>query len=110
MIYFLNNENEWGSTDNSVMIKVEEMLQRMQTWRGEKSFNVNDGVDYIAVLNGQALLKPQLEDIADQYAQYFNSITIVVRIMDTPSNGKNIASDVQIVLKSGQAVARTLYL
>jgi hypothetical protein len=105
MIYFLNNENEWSSTDNSVMIKVEEMLQRMQTWRGEKSFNVNDGVDYLAVLNGQALLKPQLEDIADQYAQYFNSITIEVE-----TGGENIAVKLRIVLKSGQVVARTLYI
>ena len=104
-IYFLNNENEWSSTDNSAMIKVEEMLQRMQTWRGEKSFNVNDGVDYMAVLNGQALLKPQLEDIADQYSQYFNSISIEVE-----KGGENIAVKLQIVLKSGQVVARTLYL
>lgn len=105
MIYFLNNENEWSSTDNSIMIKVEEMLQRMQTWKGEKSFNVNDGVDYLAVLNGQALLKPQLEDIADQYSQYFNSITIEVE-----TGGENIAVKLRIVLKSGQAVARTLYI
>ena len=104
-IYFLNNENEWSSTDNSAMIKVEEMLQRMQTWRGEKSFNVNDGVDYMAVLNGQALLKPQLEDIADQYSQYFNSISIEVE-----KGGENIAVKLQIVLKSGQSVARTLYI
>ena len=104
-IYFLNNENEWSSTDNSTMIKVEEMLQRMQTWKGEKSFNVNDGVDYMAVLNGQALLQPQLEDIADQYSQYFNSVTIEVE-----SGGENIAVKLRIVLKSGQAVARTLYI
>ena len=104
-IYFLNNENEWSSTDNSAMIQVEEMLQRMQTWRGEKSFNVNDGVDYMAVLNGQALLKPQLEDIADQYSQYFNSISIEVE-----EGGENIAVKLQIVLKSGQSVARTLYI
>ena len=104
-IYFLNNENEWGSTDNSTMIKVEEMLQRMQTWRGEKSFNVNDGVDYMSVLNGQSLLKPQLEDIADQYAQYFNGITITVETSD-----ENIVVKLRIVLKSGQAIARTLYI
>lgn len=104
-IYFLNNENGWSSTDNSTMIKVEEMLQRMQSWRGEKSFNVNDGVDYMSVLNGQALLKPQLEDIADQYAQYFNDITIEVE-----KQNENIAVKLRIVLKSGQAVARTLYV
>lgn len=104
-IYFLNNDNEWAATDNSAMIKVEEMIQRMLTWRGEKSFDATDGVDYLAVLNKQALLKPQLEDIADLYAQYFD-----VTIVDATSrNAENIAIQLQIVLKSGQAIARTLY-
>ena len=50
-LYYLNNDNEWASTDNSTIIKVEEMLQRMQTWRSERAFNVNDGVDYLGVLS-----------------------------------------------------------
>jgi hypothetical protein len=104
-IYFLNNENQWTSTDNSVMIKVEEMFQRILTWRGEKSFDASDGVDYLSVLNKQAFLKPQVEDITDQYAQYFD-----VEIEDTSVSGSDvIAIKITVILKSGQTIARTLY-
>ncbi len=104
-IYFLNNNNAWASTDNSAMIKVEEMLQRILTWRGEKSFDANDGIDYLSVLSKQALLVPQIEDISDQYTQFFD--TTVVNT--TAINSESIAIKLQIVLKSGQAIARELY-
>lgn len=102
-IYYLTNDNEWESTNNSSLIRVEEMLQRMQTWRGEKSFNANDGVDYLNVLNKQAFLKPQLEAIAADYAIYFETT-----ITEITTDGENIAVKLRIVLKSGNAVARTL--
>ena len=102
-IYYLDNDNEWASTNNSSLIKVEEMLQRMQTWKGEKSFNANDGVNYLGVLNRQDFLKPQLENIAADYSIYFDTTIQSVEIID-----ENIAVELLIVLKSGQAIARTL--
>ena len=101
-LYYLNNDNEWASTDNSTIIKVEEMLQRMQTWKSERAFNVNDGVDYLGVLSKRAFLKPQLETIAADYSNYFETT-----IEDISSNGENIAVKLSIVLQSG-VINRTI--
>lgn len=101
-IYYLNNNNQWASTSNSTLMKVEEMLQRMQTWKTERDFNANDGVDYLGVLAKQAFLKPQLEAIAADYAVYYDTI-----IEDITSNGENIEVKLSIVLQSG-VIARSI--
>ena len=102
-IYYLTNSNEWSSTDNSSLVRVEEMLQRMQTWKGEKSFNTNDGVNYLGVLNKQDFLKPQLEKIAADYVTYFSTT-----IESITTSGETIAVKLSIVLKSGTVIAETL--
>lgn len=101
-IYYLDNDNEWASTDNSTLMKVEEMLQVMQTWKNEREFSVNSGVDYKSVLAKQAMLKPQLEAISENYASYFSTIIDTITY-----NGENIEVPLRIVLKSG-VVTRTL--
>ena len=104
MIYYLTNANEWASTDNSTLMKVEEMLQRMQTWKNEREFAANDGPDYLAVFAKQAFLTPQLETIAEDYVQYFDTVVDTV----TPI-GENIEVQLRIMLQSG-VLARTLII
>lgn len=98
-IYYLANNNTWESTDNSTLMKIEEMLQRMQTWKNERPFNANDGVDYLGVLAKTSFLKPQLEAIAADYAVFFDTT-----IEDISANGENIAVKLSIVLQSGVLV------
>lgn len=101
-IYYLDNLNAWASTDNSTLMKVEEMLQRMQTWKNERQFNAPDGVDYLAVLSRQTFLTPQLEAISSDYTQYFDTV-----IDSVESNGENIEVELRIMLQSG-VIARSL--
>lgn len=103
-IYYLTNDNEWAAQANSTLMKVEEMLQRMQTWKGEREFGANDGVDYQGVLAKQAFLRPALEAIADDYAIYFETI-----IDSVTSNGENIEINLSIMLQSG-VLNRTLVI
>lgn len=101
-IYYLDNNNAWASTSNSTLMKVEEMLQRMQTWKSERDFNANDGIDYLNVLAKRAFIKPQIEAIAADYSVYFDTI-----IDDVFSNGENIEVKLSIVLQSG-VIARSI--
>lgn len=103
-IYYLTNASEWASTDNSTLMKVEEMLQRMQTWRNEREFSATDGVDYLAVFSKQAFLIPQLEAIAEDYVQYFDTT-----IYEVTSLNENIEVKLRIMLQSG-VLARTLII
>ena len=72
--WYLDNDNLWKKTDNTIYIKIQNLLQRLQTFSGEQSFNFENGIDYISVFNKQSLLKPQLENIISEYSQYFKNV------------------------------------
>ena len=105
-IWYLNDNAEWVSTDNSTAIKIEEMLQRLQSWKGEKSFDAGDGVDYLSIFNKTAFLIPQLETIAEQYADFFQSVTFT----DYTATPETIAINISIVLLSGNTVSRNILI
>ena len=71
-IWYLDNNGVFQSSENSTIIQLYDMLQRIQTFKGEQSFNASNGVDYLAVFNRQAFLKPQIEAIQADYTPYFN--------------------------------------
>jgi hypothetical protein len=74
-IWYEDNSGVFQSTTNSTVIKIEDMLQRLQTFKGEQAFNANNGIDYVAVFNKQAFLSPQIDAIISEYQPYFQSIT-----------------------------------
>lgn len=73
-IFYLNNANEWETSDNSTIMKLQEMLQRLQTFQGEKPFFTNDGIDYLGVFNGQVILELAIDEIVSEYLQFFENI------------------------------------
>ena len=74
-IVYMNTDGDFLYSENSTVIKINEMLQRLQTWKNEVSFDANNGIDYLGVFNKQSLLKPQLDSIISEYLPYFQSIT-----------------------------------
>lgn len=104
-IWYISAESgEWESSEDSINIKFHTMLHRMQTWLGEKPFNANDGIDYLAVFNRQALLIPGLEDIAADYYEYFDSITITL----VSATASIITVKIEAVLLTGNKYSETI--
>lgn len=103
MIWYLDNSGTPQSTNNSIEIIINELLQRILTWQGEKPFDASDGVDYEAVLNQQAFLKPQIEQIISDYNQYFTSVLV----SDPIVNGDKVSINITIQLKNGKTVEIT---
>ena len=102
-IFYLNNDGNFQSSENSTVIKLEDMLQRLQTFTNEQSFNVANGIDYIGVFNKRSLLKPQIENIINQYTQYFQDITYLIE--NTSNNSISIA--LKVLLFSGDVAMRS---
>ena len=95
-IWYLDNNSEFQSSDNSTIIQLYDMLQRIQTFKGEQSFNASNGVDYFAVFNRQAFLKPAIEAIQADYAPYFRSIT-----NEYVNSQESTTVNMQVVLPNG---------
>lgn len=104
-IWYLDNNGEFQSTEVSTYIQLEDMLQRMQTFKGEQSFNANNGVDYISVFNRKAFLTPQLNAIASLYNQYFRDITIV---QIPTGNPDQIQENINVTLFSGEVQSQLI--
>jgi hypothetical protein len=102
--WYLDETGTWKSTTNSTLMKIEEMLQRIQTWKGEKPYDADDGVDYEAVFNKQEFLIPQLETISQDYLSYFNSITFT----DITTDKNTITINVSIILLTGNTLTRSI--
>jgi hypothetical protein len=88
------------------MLKIEEMLQRFQTWKGEKPYDSEDGVDYEAVLNKQAFLIPQLDTIAQDYSEYFSTITFT----NVTTDQTTLTINISIVLLTGNTLSRSILI
>jgi len=95
-IWYLNNNNEFVSTSNSTLINLYDMLQRLQTFKGEQSFNALNGVDYFSVFNRQSFLKPQIETIEKDYSRYFRDIENVFI-----ASQESIRTDIRVTLLDG---------
>lgn len=112
-IWFLSTETgEWTSSEDSITIKFHEMIQRMQTWENEKPFNAEDGIDYLSVFNRQKFLVPELEDIASEYYEYFDSITIE-DVSDVTINSKNeylLTIKIVAILLTGNKYSETIVI
>ena len=102
-IVYLNNDGVFTYTNNSSLIKIEDMLQRLQTWKNEQSFNANNGVDYLGVFNKQSLLKPQLDSIISEYLSYFQTITYDV----VQTSAEHVSIPMRITLLNGNVAMNT---
>lgn len=65
------NSGNFQETSNSYEIQVQSFLQEVQVWYGEQPFDANNGVDWLAVLQGQADPRVQMNQIAERYINFF---------------------------------------
>lgn len=101
-IFYLDNDGEYQSSTNSTIIKIEDMLQRIQTFQGEQSFNASNGIDYLSIFNKRALLKPQLESIIALFDKYFQEITYLI----TDTSNDTISISIRFTLFNGDIATR----
>ena len=104
-IWYVDGNGEFQTTDNSTLIKLYDMLQRLQTFKGEQTFNVLNGVDYFSVFNRQSFLKPQIEAIEADYTQFFRDIT-----NDYVLGNENVQVNIRVTLPSGSIQESSLVL
>lgn len=83
-IWYLTPENEFEYSQNETMVQVQSFLQELQLWNGEPEFRVNEGIDWLAVLNGTINIENEINQLATKYADYFY-VGNIVTSMDVPN-------------------------
>lgn len=95
---FLIKENgSFFAVNDEIAIKVAEFIQCLQTIKGEQSFNENNGLDFLNIINGRALPEIEINNIADRYTAYFKTT-----INGTVIKDRKLYIDIKITLNSGE--------
>lgn len=77
-IWYITKDGEFKSTEDITLLKIEDFIQNLQIWRGEQSFNIANGVDWLSVLNENTDIKYEINNIAANYNDFFQVSDIIV--------------------------------
>ena len=75
--WLLDIEGNWHEANGDIEIRTIDFITRLQTIKGEQSFNANNGLDFLNIINGSSLLEVEVENIVRDFNNYFDKCKIV---------------------------------
>lgn len=90
-----------------------DLVEELRLFKGENPTDIEKGLDYFAIFNGEKFLQVELEEVLERHRPYFNSIeagdiemndvdeTINVPITVTFKDGEQINTSLMINLNAG---------
>lgn len=72
MAWLIDYNGNFSEHNGTVNEKIVDFISRLQTIKGEQSFNGSNGLDFIAILEGRKYSKIEIDKIARDYSEYFN--------------------------------------
>ena len=70
--WLLDREGNWHEANGDSETITIDFITRLQTIKGEQSFNANNGLDFLNIINGSSLLEVEVENIARDFNNYFD--------------------------------------
>lgn len=56
-----------GELNNAIV----DFISRLQTIKGEQSFNANNGIDFLGIIEGRKLAELEINNIANDFTNFF---------------------------------------
>lgn len=94
MAWLIDYNGNFTEHVGTVNEKIVDFISRLQTIKGEQSFNGGNGLDFIAILEGRKYSQIEIDKIARDYAEYFT-----VKVEKTQRDIENRALLLTISLK-----------
>lgn len=95
--WLLDREGNWHEANGGIEIRTIDFITRLQTIKGEQSFNANNGLDFLNIINGSSLLEVEVENIARDFNNYFD---INIGNAEEDRKAKVMKIDINIKLKN----------
>ena len=103
--WLINSEGQFYEAQNLIEEKIIDFITRLQTIKGEQSFNADNGLDFLNIINGRSLLEIEVENIARNFNNYFD---VTVGKAEEDRTSKVMKIDINMKLKnSSNEGART---
>lgn len=102
--WLLDIDGNWHETNGEIETRIIDFITRLQTIKGEQSFNADNGLDFLNIINGRSLLEVEVENIARNFNNYFD---VTIGKAEEDRNSRVMKIDINMKLKnSSNEVAR----
>lgn len=81
-----NIETYTGDINNSIV----DFISRLQTIKGEQSFNADNGIDFLGIIEGRKLAELEINNIANNFSNYF-TVKVVSTAKDYDKKVLNVS-------------------
>ena len=95
--WLLDRDGNWHEANGDSETRTIDFITRLQTVKGEQSFNANNGLDFLNIINGSSLLEVEVENIARDFSNYFD---INIGNAEEDKKAKVMKIDVNMKLKN----------
>lgn len=95
--WLLDIEGNWHEANGNIDSRTIDFITRLQTIKGEQSFNANNGLDFLNIINGSSLLEVEVENIAIDFNNYFD---INIGNAEEDKKAKVMKIDINMKLKN----------
>lgn len=103
--WLLDANGNWHEAKGEIETRIIDFITRLQTIKGEQSFNADNGLDFLNIINGRSLLEIEVENIARNFNNYFD---VTVGKAEEDRTSKVMKIDINMKLKnSSNEGART---
>lgn len=95
--YLIRENGKIDEYEGELNNQIVDFVSRLQTIKGEQSFNGNNGLDFLGILEGRKLPELEINNIAQYFTNYFN-----VKINSTAidKNKKALNINLSIILNN----------
>ena len=95
--WLLDTNGNFYEATGDIETRIIDFITRLQTIKGEQSFNADNGLDFLNIINGQSLLEIEVENIARNFNNYFD---ITVKKAEEDRTARVMKIDINMKLKN----------
>lgn len=95
--WLLDANGNWHEANGEIETRIIDFITRLQTIKGEQSFNADNGLDFLNIINGSSLLEVEVENIARNFNNYFD---IIVKKAEEDRTARVMKIDINMKLKN----------
>lgn len=94
MAWLIHYDGTFSEHTGTVSEKIVDFISRLQTIKGEQSFNGSNGLDFLGILEGRKYSRLEIDRIASEYTDYFT-----VEVKETKRDMEKKALLISLILK-----------
>lgn len=95
--WLLDVSGNWHEVTGDIETRIIDFITRLQTIKGEQSFNADNGLDFLNIINGRSLLEVEVENIGRDFNNYFD---VTIGKSEEDKKARVIKIDINMKLKN----------